>query len=184
MYCTISHMSGHVTSPSQLYSIKIKTLPPCRIKINKDFSMRLLNRGVVYFWLSLCLNTTADTLFFFYLSMYLYYGYIYLSVKYNFIYSSIRLSYQCNYLCLYLSLLFIYLSTYCFSLSSIYLPNCLSNLLLTQAWIGSDKSFTYDHVFDVGSMQQEVYEETVKQLIEGTFEGEIRDRKINWKMDE
>ncbi|XP_023331302.1 kinesin-like protein KIF21A isoform X3 [Eurytemora carolleeae] len=40
-----------------------------------------------------------------------------------------------------------------------------------QAWIGSDKSFTYDFVFDTDSRQEEVYDETVKDLIEGCFEG-------------
>jgi len=40
-----------------------------------------------------------------------------------------------------------------------------------QAWIGSDKSFTYDYVFDTTSQQAELYEETVAQLIEGCFEG-------------
>ena len=40
-------MYGHVTSSanSQLYTIKIKTLSLCRIKINKEFLVRLLKRG-------------------------------------------------------------------------------------------------------------------------------------------
>jgi len=40
-----------------------------------------------------------------------------------------------------------------------------------QAWIGSDKSFTYDYVFDTASTQDEVYIDTTKSLIEGCFEG-------------
>ena len=40
-----------------------------------------------------------------------------------------------------------------------------------QAWIGSNKAFTYDHVYDTGSFQEEVYADTVKGLIEGCFEG-------------
>ncbi len=48
-----------------------------------------------------------------------------------------------------------------------------SNLIYYfQAWIGSDKSFTYDYVFDTASQQEEVYEDTVKGLVDGTFEGE------------
>ena len=41
MYCSLSHMLGHVTSIAngQLYTIKI----------NKDFLMRLLKRGDIYF---------------------------------------------------------------------------------------------------------------------------------------
>ncbi len=41
-----------------------------------------------------------------------------------------------------------------------------------QAWIGSDKSFTYDFVYDTGARQEDVYEDTVKPLIEGCFEGQ------------
>ena len=49
-----------------------------------------------------------------------------------------------------------------------------------QAWIGSDKSFTYDYVFDTASQQEEVYEDTVKGLVDGTFEGKCAqlDRQI------
>ena len=34
----------------QLYIVKIKTLSPCRIKINNDFFMRLLKRGDIYIY--------------------------------------------------------------------------------------------------------------------------------------
>jgi len=40
-----------------------------------------------------------------------------------------------------------------------------------QAWIGSNKAFTYDYVYDTQSCQEEVYDDTVKGLIEGCFEG-------------
>ena len=40
-----------------------------------------------------------------------------------------------------------------------------------QVFIGSNKCFTYDHVFDVESHQTEVYQDTVSDLIEGCFEG-------------
>lgn len=40
-----------------------------------------------------------------------------------------------------------------------------------QAWLGSNKAFTYDHVYDSESQQEEVYEDTVKELIDGCFEG-------------
>ncbi|XP_054161512.1 kinesin-like protein KIF21A isoform X2 [Oppia nitens] len=40
-----------------------------------------------------------------------------------------------------------------------------------QVWLGADKAFTYDHVFDINSQQQIVYEECVKKLINGCFEG-------------
>ena len=40
-----------------------------------------------------------------------------------------------------------------------------------QAWIGSNKAFTYDYVYDTAASQEEVYDDTVKQLIEGCFEG-------------
>ena len=35
-----------------------------------------------------------------------------------------------------------------------------------QAWIGSNKAFTYDYVYDTAASQEEVYDDTVKQLIE------------------
>ena len=40
-----------------------------------------------------------------------------------------------------------------------------------QAWIGSNKAFTYDYVYDTTATQEEVYDDTVRQLIEGCFEG-------------
>jgi Cdc6-like AAA superfamily ATPase len=40
-----------------------------------------------------------------------------------------------------------------------------------QVFIGSNKCFTYDHVFDVESHQTDVYQDTVSDLIEGCFEG-------------
>jgi len=40
-----------------------------------------------------------------------------------------------------------------------------------QVFIGSNKCFTYDHVFDVESVQCDVYQDTVSDLIEGCFEG-------------
>ena len=40
-----------------------------------------------------------------------------------------------------------------------------------QAWIGSNKAFTYDFVYDTGGTQEDIYDETVKELIEGCFEG-------------
>ena len=45
LYCNASHVLRHVTLPAnrQLYTIKKKN--PCRIKITKDFWMRLLKRG-------------------------------------------------------------------------------------------------------------------------------------------
>lgn len=49
---------------------------------------------------------------------------------------------------------------------------CIINIENTpQAWIGSDKSFTYDFVYDTTARQEEVYEDTVKPLVEGCFEG-------------
>ena len=40
-----------------------------------------------------------------------------------------------------------------------------------QAWIGSNKAFTYDFVYDTGATQEDIYDDTVKELIEGCFEG-------------
>lgn len=40
-----------------------------------------------------------------------------------------------------------------------------------QVWLGSDKAFTYDHVFDVGTTQSQVYSTCVEGLIEGCFDG-------------
>ena len=35
----------------------------------------------------------------------------------------------------------------------------------------SDKAFTYDYVYEPDSFQEDVYEDTVSELIEGCFEG-------------
>jgi hypothetical protein len=40
-----------------------------------------------------------------------------------------------------------------------------------QVWLGSNKAFTYDYVYEPDSLQEEVYSETVHELIEGCFEG-------------
>ena len=40
-----------------------------------------------------------------------------------------------------------------------------------QVWMGSNKAFTYDYVYDIESTQHEIYEDTVCDLIEGCFEG-------------
>ncbi|KAK3859205.1 hypothetical protein Pcinc_034655 [Petrolisthes cinctipes] len=40
-----------------------------------------------------------------------------------------------------------------------------------QVWLGSDKAFTYDYVFDTGTMQPQVYDTCVEGLVEGCFEG-------------
>ncbi len=67
------------------------------------------------------------------------------------------------------------LKLFCQSVIALLLMDALylgSNLIYCfQAWIGSDKSFTYDYVFDTASQQEEVYEDTVKGLVDGTFEG-------------
>uniref|UniRef100_A0A1I7VVP7 Kinesin-like protein n=1 Tax=Loa loa TaxID=7209 RepID=A0A1I7VVP7_LOALO len=40
-----------------------------------------------------------------------------------------------------------------------------------QVTIGGERSFTFDHAFDIGTHQQKIYDDCVKNLIEGTFEG-------------
>ncbi|KAG1668931.1 Kinesin-like protein KIF21A [Nymphon striatum] len=40
-----------------------------------------------------------------------------------------------------------------------------------QVWIGSDKAFTFDHVYDIQSVQDQVYDSSVYDLIEGCFDG-------------
>ncbi|XP_063596189.1 kinesin-like protein KIF21A isoform X1 [Penaeus indicus] len=40
-----------------------------------------------------------------------------------------------------------------------------------QVWLGSDKAFTYDYVFDMGTTQSQVYDACVSGLIEGCFDG-------------
>lgn len=40
-----------------------------------------------------------------------------------------------------------------------------------QIWLGSDKAFTFDHVFDIQTHQNAVYEKCVLDLVEGCFDG-------------
>ncbi|KAI1280713.1 Kinesin-like protein KIF21A [Halotydeus destructor] len=40
-----------------------------------------------------------------------------------------------------------------------------------QVWLGKDKGFTFDHVFNMDSRQEAIYDNTVRPLIEGCFEG-------------
>ncbi|XP_075527900.1 kinesin-like protein 31E isoform X1 [Dermacentor variabilis] len=40
-----------------------------------------------------------------------------------------------------------------------------------QIWVGKEKAFTFDHVFDCPSEQETVYNSCVRQLIDGCFEG-------------
>lgn len=40
-----------------------------------------------------------------------------------------------------------------------------------QVTLGSDKSFTYDYVFDMGQSQETVYETTARSLVDGSLEG-------------
>ena len=40
-----------------------------------------------------------------------------------------------------------------------------------QITLSSDRSFTYDYVFDMGSDQEEIYDTCVKKLVEGALEG-------------
>ena len=40
-----------------------------------------------------------------------------------------------------------------------------------QVILGKDKAFTYDHVFDMDSQQDAIYEACTGKLIEGCFEG-------------
>lgn len=40
-----------------------------------------------------------------------------------------------------------------------------------QVWLGKDKAFTYDYVFDTDSTQTQVYETCVKDLVDGCFSG-------------
>ena len=40
-----------------------------------------------------------------------------------------------------------------------------------QVILGKDKAFTYDHVFDMDSQQDAIYEACTEKLIEGCFEG-------------
>lgn len=45
------------------------------------------------------------------------------------------------------------------------------SLFCLQVTIGDERSFTFDYAFEIGTYQQKVYDECVKNLIEGTFEG-------------
>ena len=40
-----------------------------------------------------------------------------------------------------------------------------------QTWLGNNKAFTFDYVYDTDSCQDQIYNETVHGLIEGCFEG-------------
>ncbi|KAH7662598.1 Protein KLP-12 a, partial [Aphelenchoides avenae] len=40
-----------------------------------------------------------------------------------------------------------------------------------QVTIGDNRSFTYDHVFDMPTQQEDVYRTCVEDLVEGTFHG-------------
>lgn len=40
-----------------------------------------------------------------------------------------------------------------------------------QIILGTDKAFTYDFVFDVNSMQSEIYQECVERLVDGAMKG-------------
>lgn len=36
-----------------------------------------------------------------------------------------------------------------------------------QVWLGKDKAFTFDHVYDRSSQQPEIYDSCVRHLIDG-----------------
>ncbi|KAH9406104.1 Kinesin-like protein kif21b [Tyrophagus putrescentiae] len=40
-----------------------------------------------------------------------------------------------------------------------------------QIWLGHDKAFTFDHVFDCDAKQGEIYENCVENLVDGCFDG-------------
>lgn len=40
-----------------------------------------------------------------------------------------------------------------------------------QVVLGKDKAFTYDHVFDMDTQQETIYNQCTERLIEGCFEG-------------
>ncbi|XP_043246554.1 kinesin-like protein KIF21A isoform X2 [Amphibalanus amphitrite] len=40
-----------------------------------------------------------------------------------------------------------------------------------QVWLGSDKAFTYDYMFDMDSEQEHIYSQCTQQLIEGCLDG-------------
>lgn len=40
-----------------------------------------------------------------------------------------------------------------------------------QVWLGKEKAFTYDHVFDLGAKQAQIYDACVRKLVDGCFYG-------------
>lgn len=42
---------------------------------------------------------------------------------------------------------------------------------IPQITIGNDKSFTYDYVFDQQTQQETIYDQCVRELVDGTFDG-------------
>ena len=40
-----------------------------------------------------------------------------------------------------------------------------------QVFLGKDKAFTFDYVFDIDSQQEHIYTQCIEKLIEGCFEG-------------
>ncbi|XP_006865355.1 PREDICTED: kinesin-like protein KIF21A isoform X1 [Chrysochloris asiatica] len=40
-----------------------------------------------------------------------------------------------------------------------------------QVFLGKDKAFTFDYVFDIDSQQEQIYSQSIEKLIEGCFEG-------------
>ncbi|XP_015926246.1 kinesin-like protein KIF21A [Parasteatoda tepidariorum] len=40
-----------------------------------------------------------------------------------------------------------------------------------QIWIGNDKSYTFDHVYDMPTPQDEIFDSVVKELVDGCFDG-------------
>lgn len=40
-----------------------------------------------------------------------------------------------------------------------------------QVFLGKDKAFTFDYVFDIESQQEQIYTQCIEKLIEGCFEG-------------
>ena len=47
-----------------------------------------------------------------------------------------------------------------------------------QVILGSDKTFTYDYVFEPQTPQDEVYDKAVKSLVNGIFEGKYKECSI------
>lgn len=40
-----------------------------------------------------------------------------------------------------------------------------------QVFLGKDKAFTFDYVFDIDSQQEQIYTQCIEKLIDGCFEG-------------